>query len=130
MTIFIALFPENAKEVHVRWDGHSNVESAVKELEQVRTMMIKENRVPMDCYIYEAEKPPYDLPVFTIDEVDFNFYREKTPDEIKASEERSKQFNAAMKLVEQTKDSVARAEELAAKIKSKVEILAEKKSDA
>lgn len=118
MGIFLALFPPNAQEVHVRWDGHKTIESATKELTDVRTLMMKDNKVPMDCYVYEADAPPFNLPVFTIDDVDFNFYREKSPEEIEASKKR---FDAAMKLVEKTKDSVARAEELAMKIKSAVE---------
>jgi hypothetical protein len=71
----------------------------------------------MDCYIYEADKPPFDLPIHAIDDVDFNFYREKTPEEIAASERR---FKEAMALVERTKDKVERAEELASKIKEKL----------
>lgn len=121
MSVFLALFPPNGPETHVRWDGHKTVESATKELSQVREMMIKDNKVPMDCYVYEADAPPYGLPVFTIDEVDFNFYREKTPAEIEASKKR---FDEAMKLVERTKDAVDKAEQLAAKIKSKVEEVA------
>jgi hypothetical protein len=118
MSVFLALFPPNASEVHVRWDGHQTVESATKELNQVREMMIKDNKVPMDCYVYEADAPPFGLPIFAIDDVDFNFYREKTKEEIEASKKR---FDAAMKLVEKTKDTVERAEELAMKIKTAVE---------
>jgi hypothetical protein len=117
MAIFLALFPENAQECHVKWDGHKTLESAKSELDQIRNMMIKENRIPMDCYIYEAEKPPFDLPIFTIDDVDFNFYREKTPEEIAASEHR---FNEAMALVQRTKDKVERAEELAQRLREKI----------
>jgi hypothetical protein len=72
----------------------------------------------MDCYVYEADIPPFNIPIHTIDDVDFNFYREKTPEEIKASERR---FKEAMDLVQRTKDKVARAEELAHKIKEKLE---------
>jgi len=117
MAIFLALFPENAQECHVKWEGHKTVESAKSELDQIRTMMIKENRIPMDCYIYEAEKPPFDLPTFAIDDVDFNFYREKTPEELAASERR---FKEAMGLVQRTKDKVQRAEELAMKLREKI----------
>jgi hypothetical protein len=116
--IFLTLFPQDAQEIHVKWEGHSSIDSAKKELAAVREAMIRDNRVPMDCEVYEAENPPFGLPVYLIDDVDFNFYREKTPEEIEASKKR---FDEVMKLVETTKDKVERAEELAMSIQKAVE---------
>jgi hypothetical protein len=91
--IFLAMVPENGAEVHVKWEGHKTIEDARKELTQIRDVMLKDQRVPMDCYVYEAEEPPFGLPVHRIDEVDFNFYREKTDEEKDRS---MQQFNKAM----------------------------------
>jgi hypothetical protein len=81
MSIFLAMFPPNATEVHIRWDGHKTLETAQFELAHIRKTMIGENRIPMDCQVYEADTPPFGLPIHTVDDVDFNFYREKTPEE-------------------------------------------------
>ncbi len=126
-SIFLAMCPPNAQEVHIRWIGHNTIESAKTELSAIRSNMIGENRIPMDCYVYEAENPPFNLPIFTIDEVDFNFYRERTPEENKAIQAR---VESALKLVEQTKDSVNRAEKLAIELKDKVNKISEEKTDA
>lgn len=115
--IFLAIFPENNQEIHIKWEGHETVEAAKDELSKIREMMIKDNKIPMDCSVYQAEKPPFGLPVYNLDDVDFNFYREKSAEEIKRSQER---FDAVMQLVEKTKDSVAKAEELAMSLKDKV----------
>ena len=97
MPIFLAMFPPNAQEVHIRWDGHEKLETAQFELAHIRKTMIGENRIPMDCMVYEADAPPFGLPVHTVDDVDFNFYREKTPEEIKRSEEAFARSMAALK---------------------------------
>lgn len=126
-SIFLTMFPPNAQEVHIRWIGHETLESAKAELATIRAEMIGKWQVPMDCCVYEAETPPFGLPIHTIDEVDFNFYRERTPEENKAIQARA---DAAFKLVEQTKDSVNRAENLAIALKEKVSKIAEEKKDA
>jgi hypothetical protein len=117
LPVFLAIFPADAQEVHIKWEGHETVESAKTELNKIREMMILDNKIPMDCYVYQAEKPPFDLPVYNLDDVDFNFYREKSPEEIRKSQER---FDQVMQLVEKTKDSVQRAEELAMSLKDKL----------
>lgn len=81
--IFLAISPPNGQEVHVKWNHHTALSDANAEISMVRGLMIKQNKKPYDCYVYEAETPPYGLRGYELDEVDMNFYETKTEDEIK-----------------------------------------------
>jgi hypothetical protein len=66
MSIFLCIYDKNEKETHIRWDEHTSLESAKKELENVTNMALKiyyetgdKNNMPNTCYVYEAEKPHY-----------------------------------------------------------------------
>jgi hypothetical protein len=76
-SIFLAICPPNGLEVHIRWRGHTKVEDATKELFNLRKLLIGQGKKPFDCYIYEAEVPPYGLKAHELDEVDMNFYEEE-----------------------------------------------------
>jgi hypothetical protein len=80
-SIFLAICPPNGPEVHIRWRGHTKVEDATKELFNLRKLLIGQKKKPFDCYIYEAEVPPYGLKAHELDEVDMNFYEEENADQ-------------------------------------------------
>lgn len=68
-------------EYHIIYEGHNTVESAYKEIDEIRRRLIRDGKKPFDCYIYEAESPPFNQPEYRLDQIDFNFYREPTPEE-------------------------------------------------
>jgi hypothetical protein len=80
-SIFLAICPVLGPEVHVRWRGHKTVEDATKELNQLRKLLIGQQKKPYDCYIYEAEVPPFGLKAYELDEIDMNFYEESNPED-------------------------------------------------
>ena len=80
-SIFLAICPPNGSEVHIRWRGHTKVEDATKELANLRKLLIGQKKKPFDCYIYEAEVPPWGLKAHELDEVDMNFYEEENADQ-------------------------------------------------
>ena len=83
--IILAIIGPGQKEVHVKYDGHDSVESAYDEIDVIREQLMKGDKVPFDCYIYEADVPRYGCRLFTVDEIDFNFYVEKTEEEKRES---------------------------------------------
>lgn len=117
MPIFLALItPEDSKEYHIKWDGHDSVDSAQDEMNRIWEKMIPDNKSPLPYYIYEAESTKEGYTPYTVDEIDFNFYIEKTPEQIAASE---KKFKDAMVLLKQKADEEQRVEdELKAKAKN------------
>lgn len=82
--IFLAICPVLGPEVHIKWKGHETVESATKEMNQLRSLLLGQQKKPYDCYIYEAEAPPYGLKAHELDEVDMNFYEEPNPADMEA----------------------------------------------
>lgn len=68
-------------EYHILYEGHNTLESACKEIDEIRRRLIKDGKKPFDCYIYEAESPHFGLPEYRLDQIDFNFYREPTKEE-------------------------------------------------
>lgn len=85
MTIWLAIVThndvENYNEYHIRYEGHSSVENARKEIQEVRRRLVVDEKLPLDCYIYEADEPLYGYTAYNLDDIDFNFYRELTPEE-------------------------------------------------
>lgn len=79
MAIFLAIVISDGKETHIRWEGHQSLDSAKSELNLMRKLMMGQGKRPFDCYVYEAETPPYGLPAYKLDDVDMNFYREDDP---------------------------------------------------
>ena len=75
--IFLAIHTPSGEEVHIKWKEHKKIEDAEKEMTNIRSIMMKQDRVPYDYYLYEDEKPPYGLKAYELDEVDMNFYEEK-----------------------------------------------------
>ena len=87
MTIWLAIVSHTEQpskeytEYHIRFEGHTTVESATKEVDEIRRRLIIDEKLPLDCYIYEAEEPKYGYQAYNLDDIDFNFYRELTPEE-------------------------------------------------
>jgi len=77
-SIFLAIMPPSGPEVHVRWRGHTIMETATQEISQLRNVLLKQHKKPYDCYIYEAQQPPFGLKAHEVDDVDMNFYEENT----------------------------------------------------
>jgi hypothetical protein len=82
MSIFLAICPVLGKEVHVRWRGHDTIDAASKEMASLRKLLLGQGKKPYDCYIYEAEAPPWGLKAHELDDVDMNFYEESAPADI------------------------------------------------
>lgn len=108
MPIFLALItPEDSKEYHIKWDGHTSIESAQDEMTRIWEKMIPDHKMPLPYYIYESENCKENQ-TYTVDEIDFNFYIEKTPEQIAASE---KKFKDAMALLKQKAIEEQKAED-------------------
>ncbi len=75
--IFLAIHTPSGEEFHIKWKDHKTVELAEKEMTNIWSIMTKQDKIPYDYYIYEAEKPPFDLKAYEIDDVDMNFYEER-----------------------------------------------------
>jgi hypothetical protein len=83
--IYLCIRNPIEQEFHIKYEGHETVESANTEITFIRNKLVREGKKPFDCYIYEAETPPYGQKAYLLDEVDFNFYQEKTEEEIQES---------------------------------------------
>jgi hypothetical protein len=85
MTIWLAIVTHNDvksyNEYHIRYEGHTSVDNAKKEILEVRRRLINDEKLPLDCYVYEADEPMYGYTAYNLDDIDFNFYRELTPEE-------------------------------------------------
>lgn len=86
MTIWLVIVAHNNvtdqyNEYHIRYQGHSTVDSAKAEISEVRKRLLKDEKIPLDCYIYEAEEPLYGNTAYNLDDIDFNFYRELSSEE-------------------------------------------------
>lgn len=85
--IFLAIVshntPSDYTEYHIRYEGHTTVESAEKEINEVRKRLIHDDKLPLDCYVYESVDgvPSYGYQAYNLDDMDFNFYRDLTPEE-------------------------------------------------
>lgn len=75
--IFLAIVPPNSEEIHVKWKEYTKIEDATTELNNIRSILMKQDKMPYDCYVYDAEKPPFGLPAYEVDDVDMNFYEDK-----------------------------------------------------
>jgi len=86
MTIWLAIVTQNSiedayNEYHIRYEGHASLISAKAEISEVRSRLMKDEKLPLDCYVYEADVPMYGHTPYNLDDMDFNFYRELTPEE-------------------------------------------------
>ena len=85
--IFLAMVTHNTpneyNEYHIRYEGHKTLDSAKAEIAEVRRRLVIDGRSPLDCYVYESEdgKPLYGYEAYNLDQIDFNFYRDLTPEE-------------------------------------------------
>jgi hypothetical protein len=76
--IFLAIVePTSCQEYHIKWEGHTTVETAKAELFELRSRLIADHKYPYDAYVYENDIPLYGNKAYTVDDVDFNFYGEK-----------------------------------------------------
>ena len=83
--IFLAIINPQEQEFHIKYEGHETVESARNEITYIRNKLLLDGKKPFDCYVYEAETPPYGQKSYLLDQIDFNFYAEKTEEEIQES---------------------------------------------
>ena len=85
--IFLAIVTHNTtdsyNEYHIRYEGHKTVESARSEIAEVRRRLVADEKAPLDCYVYESADgvPLYGYQAYNLDQIDFNFYRDLTPEE-------------------------------------------------
>lgn len=85
--IFLAMVTHNTtsdyNEYHIRYEGHKTLDSAKAEIAEVRSRLVKDGKAPLDCYVYESEdgNPLYGYTAYNLDQIDFNFYRDLTPEE-------------------------------------------------
>jgi hypothetical protein len=96
--IILAIFPPTGKEVHIQWEGHDDVETAKTEIEFHRKNLIADGKLPYDYYIYKAVVPEYGNRLYQLDEVDMNFYTEKTPEEKEVALKKFEAFMADLKV--------------------------------
>jgi len=94
--IYLAMVPPNGPEIHINWRGHKTTETAEQEMLELRKIMYKRNQLPMDYYIYEAELPTSGK-AYELDDVDMNFYEERTPDSIAQEKKRMEELLAKVK---------------------------------
>jgi hypothetical protein len=85
--IFLAIITHNNtdsyNEYHIRYTGHKDLLSAKTEIKEVRSRLVKDGKAPLDCYVYESstDVPLYGYTPYNLDQIDFNFYRDLTPEE-------------------------------------------------
>lgn len=85
--IFLAMVvhntPTDYNEYHIRYEGHETLESARAEIAEIRRRIVKDDKFPLDCYVYESADgvPLYGYQAYNLDQIDFNFYRDLTPEE-------------------------------------------------
>lgn len=85
--IFLAMVthntPNDYNEYHIRYEGHKTLESARAEIAEVRNRLVKDGKAPLDCYVYESADgvPLHGYQAYNLDQIDFNFYRDLTPEE-------------------------------------------------
>ncbi len=87
---------DNYVEYHIRYQGHKSVDSAKAEITEVRSRLIKDGKAPLDCYVYESadDTPLYGNQAYNLDDIDFNFYRDLTPEEEARRQKALKQIEA------------------------------------
>lgn len=83
--IFLCVRDPKEKEFHIKFEGHETVESGRLEITTIREQLLMQGKKPFDCYVYESDEPLYGQRAYELDQIDFNFYQEKTEEEIKAS---------------------------------------------
>lgn len=79
--IWLSIITENEEEYHIRFEGHSTVESAEAEMKTITGRLLSDGKLPLPYYVYEADAPPYGHQPYHLDDIDFNFYRDRTPEE-------------------------------------------------
>lgn len=95
--IYLAVITPHEEEVHIKFEGHENVETARAEINEIRSRLLLDDKIPLDCYIYEADEPLYGNQAHNVDDVDFNFYVEVDPEVRKQQEEQFEKVMATLK---------------------------------
>jgi len=81
MKIWLAIITEDEEEYHVHFEGHTELDAAKAEMKEINNRLRLDDKLPLPYYIYEAECPPHGFEAYTLDELDFNFYKEQTQEE-------------------------------------------------
>jgi hypothetical protein len=93
--IWLAMVSKDETEYHIKFDGHSSVESAKNEISEINKRLRLDGKIPLPYYIYEADTPMYGYEPYTLDDLDFNFYREPTEEEKKSRDVRLQELEKA-----------------------------------
>lgn len=72
--IYLVVIEPSGKEVHMKWEGHTSLESAKKEFSEMRTLSFNSGIRPMDGYVYESDKPEYGNEAVDLDVAAFSQY--------------------------------------------------------
>jgi len=91
--IYLAVRTPKEEELHIKFIGHDSLEAAKNEISIIRERLLIDGKIPLDCYVYEADEPIYGNRAYDLDDVDFNFYVEVDPEQRKQQEE---QFDKVM----------------------------------
>jgi len=95
--IYLAVRTPSEEEIHIKFVGHESVEEARNEITTIRERLLLDGKLPLDCYIYEADEPLYGNKAYDVDDVDFNFYVEVDPEQRKLQEEQFEKVMATLK---------------------------------
>ena len=106
-TIWLAMITEDESEYHIRFDGHESVESAKKEITEINGRLMRDKKIPLPYYIYEAYEPLHGYAAYNLDDLDFNFYKELTEEEKQLKNKKVKELEKALesgdeKVIEET----------------------------
>lgn len=94
--IWLAMISQDETEYHIRFDGHESVDSAKNEIAEINKRLMIDGKYPLPYYIYESDKPLHGYEPYSLDDLDFNFYREPTEEEKKVRDERVKKLEKAL----------------------------------
>lgn len=95
--IYLAIRTPSEEEIHIKFVGHDNVESARREISIIRERLLIDGKLPLDCFVYEADEPEYGNKAYDLDDVDFNFYVEVDPEQRKRQEEQFEKVMGTLK---------------------------------
>jgi hypothetical protein len=79
--IWLAIVTETEEEYHIRFEGHDSVESAKNEMSTITGRLLSDGKLPLPYYVYEADEPLHGHVAHHLDDIDFNFYRDRTAEE-------------------------------------------------
>ena len=96
MKIWLAIVTEDETEYHVEFAGHENVDNAKTEIKEINMRLMRDKKIPLPYYIYEAEEPLHGYEAFQLDDLDFNFYKELSEEEENKKNEIVHELEAAL----------------------------------